>query len=33
MRRCHLCGGIEVNKWCVNKSCYEYKRYEVKKCS
>jgi len=26
-RRCHLCGGIEVNKYCVNKSCYEYIRY------
>ena len=28
IRRCHLCNGIEVNKWCVNKSCYEYTRYK-----
>ena len=26
-RRCHLCDGIEVDKYCVNKSCYEYIRY------
>ena len=28
IRRCHLCDGIEVDKWCINKSCYEYTRYE-----
>lgn len=31
IRRCHLCDGIEINKWCVNKSCYEYTRYIKKK--
>ena len=29
IRRCHLCDGVEVDKFCVNKTCYEYKRYEV----
>ena len=28
IRRCHLCDGIEVDKYCVNKSCHEYKKYE-----
>jgi hypothetical protein len=27
-RRCHLCGGIEENKWCVNTTCYEYTKHE-----
>lgn len=27
-RYCHLCGSIEKDKYCTNKSCYEYKRYE-----
>jgi hypothetical protein len=32
-RRCHLCGGIEVDKWCVNKSCYEYTKYQdLRRC-
>ena len=31
IRRCHLCDGVEVDKWCVNKTCYEYTRHEVEK--
>ena len=28
VRHCHLCGSVEENKYCINKSCYEYTRYE-----
>ena len=28
-RRCHLCGAIEIDKYCTNKSCYEYTRHET----
>lgn len=27
---CHLCGAVEKDHYCTNKSCYEYTRYEVK---
>ena len=27
IRRCHLCDGVEVDKFCVNKTCDEYKGY------
>lgn len=27
IRYCHLCGSPEKNKFCTNKSCYEYTRY------
>lgn len=26
-RYCHLCGGVEENKYCTNESCYEFIRY------
>ena len=28
IRKCPLCEGVEINKYCVNKSCYEYIKYE-----
>jgi len=28
LRFCHLCGSVEENKYCTNKSCYEYTRHE-----
>lgn len=28
-RFCHLCDGEEINKYCINETCYEYTRHEV----
>lgn len=28
IRKCHLCGSIEKDKYCTNESCYEFTRYE-----
>lgn len=26
---CHLCGSIEKNHWCTNKSCSEYTKHKI----
>jgi len=26
-RRCHLCGELEINKWCENETCEEYTKH------
>lgn len=28
-RKCHLCDCLEVNKWCVNTSCWEFVKHEA----
>ena len=32
IRYCHLCGGAEENKYCVNETCAEYTKHEILYC-